>query len=54
MDELEDLRYFTTLPNPYDVVFFDGDGVHFFDFWDKWLDVFIQWLPIRPRSNEVF
>ena len=53
-NELEDLRYFTTLPNPYDVVFFDGDGVHYFDFWDKWLDVFIQWLPIRPRSNEVF
>lgn len=53
-DAKRDLRYFTTLPNPYDVVFFDGDGVHYFDFWDRWMRVFIQWLPIRPRSNEIF
>ena len=37
-----------------DVVFFNSDGIHFFDFWDRWLEVFIQWLPIRPRKNEVF
>ena len=53
-DLIEDLRYFTTLPNPYDVVFFNSDGIHFFDFWDRWLEVFIQWLPSRPRENEVF
>ncbi|MBQ2463273.1 MAG: hypothetical protein IJ210_10145 [Clostridia bacterium] len=52
--EKEDLQYFTTLPNPFDVVFFNSDGIHYFDFWDRWLEVFIQWLPIRPRKNEVF
>lgn len=52
-NEKADLKYFATLPNPFDVVFFDGDGVHYFDFWDKWLDTFIQWLPLRPRREEI-
>ena len=49
--EMADLHYFASLPSPFDVVFFDGDGVHYFDFWDRWLDVFIQWLPLRPRKG---
>lgn len=53
-DEKSDMAYFSSLPRPYDVTFFDGDGVHYFDFWDRWLNVFIQWLPLRSRSNEVF
>lgn len=49
----EDLAYFRSLPNPFDAVFFDSAGFHDFDFWDKWLDVFIQWLPIRKRAKEI-
>ncbi len=50
--EKEDLAYFKSLPNPFDVVFFDSPGFHYFDFWDEWLKVFIQWLPLRARENE--
>lgn len=50
--EKEDFAYFSTLPNPFDVVFFDSPGFHYFDFWDEWLKVFIQWLPIRKREKE--
>lgn len=52
--EKEDMRYFSTLPNPFDVVFFESDGVHNFEFWDKWMYVFMEWLPLRRRENEVF
>lgn len=48
----EDFAYFASLPNPFDVVFFDSPGFHYFDFWDEWLKVFIQWLPIRKRTKE--
>jgi len=50
--EKTDLAYFSRLPNPFDVVFFDSPGFHYFDFWDEWLKVFIQWLPIRKRTKE--
>lgn len=52
-DEMEDLALFRSFPNPFDVTFYDCDGVHNFEFWDKWLAVFIQQLPIRQRSHEV-
>jgi len=51
--EKADLAYFASLPNPYDVTFFDSVGVHYFDFWDEWLKVFIQWLPVRKRAKEI-
>jgi putative tributyrin esterase len=47
-----DFAYFASLPNPYDVVFFDSPGFHYFEFWDEWMQVFIQWLPIRKRDKE--
>jgi S-formylglutathione hydrolase FrmB len=51
--EKKDFAYFSSLPNPFDVVFFDSPGFHYFDFWDEWLKVFIQWLPIRKREKEI-
>ena len=48
-----DFAYFSSLPNPFDVVFFDSPGFHYFDFWDEWLKVFIQWLPLRKREKEI-
>ncbi|HPF88581.1 MAG TPA: alpha/beta hydrolase family protein [Candidatus Limiplasma sp.] len=51
--EKADLDYFRSLPNPFEVVFFDSVGIHYFDFWDEWLKVFIQWLPIRKRTKEI-
>ncbi|MFH1879783.1 MAG: alpha/beta hydrolase-fold protein [Bacillota bacterium] len=48
----EDIAYFRSLPNPFDIKFFDSTGFHDFEFWDRWLDVFIQWLPIRKRTKE--
>lgn len=47
-----DVAFLRSLPNPYDVVFFESTGVHYWDFWDEWVRVFLQWLPIRERSNE--
>ena len=51
--EKEDLALFSSFPNPFEVKFFDSVGYHDFEFWDTWLDTFIQWLPIRRRVNEV-
>ena len=51
--EKKDLAYFSSLPNPFDVVFFDSPGFHYFDFWDEWMKVFVQWLPIRKRTKEL-
>ena len=48
----DDVEFLRSLPNPYDVVFFDSIGVHDWDFWDQWAPIFIDWLPIRKRSNE--
>ena len=31
-----DVEYLRNLPNPYDVVFFESTGVHYWDFWDEW------------------
>ncbi len=47
-----DVEYLRSLPNPYDVVFFESTGVHYWDFWDEWVRVFLQWLPIRERKDE--
>ena len=47
-----DVEYLRNLPNPYDVVFFESTGVHYWDFWDEWVRVFLQWLPIRERKDE--
>lgn len=52
-DMKADLAYFASLPNPFDVVFFDSDGVHNYEFSDPWLKVLIEWLPICKRSNEI-
>lgn len=48
-----DVAYLRGLPNPYDVIFFESVGLHNWDFWDEWARIFIQWLPIRRRDNEV-
>jgi putative tributyrin esterase len=43
----KDIDYFRTLG--FDGLFMDGPGMHDFDFWDPWLPVFLQWLPVnRP------
>jgi S-formylglutathione hydrolase FrmB len=44
-DEVQNIEYFKSLG--YDCLFMDGPGFHDFDFWDPWLPVFLQWLPIR-------
>lgn len=49
--EVENLAYFRNLPNGFDCLFMDSCGMHDFDFWDQWLSVFIQWLPIGERPN---
>lgn len=51
--EKADLDYFRTLPNPFDVVFFDSVGYHDFEFWDPWMDKFFQWIPLRKRTKEI-
>lgn len=51
--EKADLAYFASLPRPFDVTFFDSDGVHNFEFWDRWMNVFIQWIPLRRRESEI-
>ena len=48
----QDIAYFRSLARPFDCVYFDSVGFHDFEFWDKWLEVFIQWLPIRKRTKE--
>lgn len=51
--QVEDCAYFRSLPHPFDVQFFDCDGVHNYEFADKWLNTLIQWLPIAKRTGEV-
>lgn len=47
-----DVAFLRSLPNPFDVIFFESTGIHHWDFWDEWAKVFVQWLPIRKRENE--
>jgi putative tributyrin esterase len=44
-EEVRDLAYFRSLG--FDCLFMDGPGRHDFDFWDPWLNVFLQWLPVK-------
>ncbi len=48
--EREMFEWMKKLDNPYDCVFMESCGLHDFDFWDQWLPVFMQWLPIRCGS----
>jgi Predicted esterase len=48
--EKEMFEWMKTLDNPYDCVFMESCGVHDFEFWDKWLPVFLQWLPIQAEK----
>jgi len=50
--EKEMFRWMKTLDNPYDCVFMESCGLHDFEFWDKWLPVFMQWLPIQAKAAE--
>ena len=39
--------FFQSLPgNPYQYEFHQGPGQHNWEFWDKWIEKFIQWLPV--------
>lgn len=53
IDVKNDVGYLRSLPNPFEVDYFESTGVHYWDFWDEWVRVFIQWLPLRKRSNEI-
>jgi S-formylglutathione hydrolase FrmB len=45
--EKKNIKYLQELDNPYDCLFMESCGFHDFDFWDQWLPVFLQWLPIQ-------
>ena len=47
---LEEAQYFQNLG--YDCLFQNGPGDHNFDFWDQWLPVFLQWLPVRWQPGK--
>ena len=48
----EMFEWMKTLENPYDCIFMKSCGLHDFEFWDKWLPVFIQWLPINAKAGK--
>jgi putative tributyrin esterase len=48
-EEVKDIEYFKSLG--FDCLFMDGPGRHDFEFWDQWLPVFLQWLPVRRGGN---
>jgi putative tributyrin esterase len=50
--EKEMFEWMKTLDNPYECVFMESCGVHDFEFWDKWLPVFLQWLPIQAKKAD--
>jgi S-formylglutathione hydrolase FrmB len=36
----------------YDCLFMESPGGHDFYFWDQWLPVFLQWLPLRRKGAQ--
>ncbi len=49
---VSNIKYLRELENPYECMFMDGPGHHDFEFWDEWVQVFLQWLPIRQGENK--
>lgn len=47
----EFFKMLKSLKRPYDATLYENCGFHDFDFWDKWLPIFLQWLPRGEETN---
>ena len=45
-------KYFEGLPgNPYRYQYQEEHGGHTWEFWDKWIQVFLDWLPMKGEES---